>query len=120
MLSIRKEQFEVLRQYMKQRFEDRMVLHLSRVFPDQTKAKDETALRELIKKGVAKSATYGINTERVVCSFIDWMVEFSEDFDISKEYGWMRKTLDSKQLSGPSKVMSIRRQLEMRRSQAAR
>jgi hypothetical protein len=111
MLLIRQEQMEALSAYMRQDFEDRRVRHLLRAFPDKAGPMGEPALRQLIRAGVAKAAGYGIDREGDLGTFIDWMMEYTTDFETSKEMGWTKATLGDQEMSGTAKIKSIQLRL---------
>jgi hypothetical protein len=60
-----------------------MVGHLGKFFPDEFAAIGEPAIREMIRYGIQRAATYGIVGQRDVCLYLDVMVEFGRDFDVN-------------------------------------
>jgi hypothetical protein len=117
MLTIRREQMEVLSAYMRQSFEDRMVRHLTQSFPAQFKrlapptSGDET-VRALIRQGIGKAASYDITSERDVGRFIEVMVAIDPRFDEPGVLDWARQILREKILSPPARMDLIYQRLK--------
>jgi len=71
MLTNRKEQLAVFGPLGKKAFEDRILAHFKKVFPEQSEALGEPKLRETIQYGTQRVATYRIISERDVCKYIE-------------------------------------------------
>lgn len=99
---IRSAQVNTLSENASQTFEDRMVAHLNRCFPDQCKAMQEPEVRETIRYGVKQAAQYGIKAQRDVCKFIDLMVVFGRDFDRDPGVPWASSILSDRALKDPT------------------
>ena len=102
MLTLRKEQVAAFESVGKKAFEDRMLAHLHRVFPDQSKSLVEAKLRELIQYGTKRAATYGIISERDVGRYIDLMILYSRDFDKDPALPWAQSVLQNQAIRDPS------------------
>jgi len=110
MLKIRKEQNDELSDYMLQQFENRMVVHLRDEYPEETQLISEEQLRTLIKAGIRKAETYGIELENDVQEFIEFMVVYGSDFDTNSKFHWAREILDDPDLDGSDKMDEITQQ----------
>lgn len=104
MLRIRPEQDKALSDYMLRSFEKRVLAHLRKCFPKKCEAMDEEKLIELIREGIQRSRSYGIETERNVMEFIDLMVVFGRHFDTDKTYPQAAKILAEKDADSPKKI----------------
>lgn len=102
MLTIRKEQLAVFGPLGKKAFEDRMLEHLDKCFPEQCKALDEPKLREIIQYGTQRAAAYRITSERDVCKYIDLMIFYGRDFDKDTNLPWAQSVLQNKNIRNPS------------------
>jgi len=102
MLTIRKEQLAVFGPVGKKAFEDRMVAHLKRVFPDKSEVLGEPQLRETIQYGTQRAAAYRIISERDVCRYIDLMILYGRDFDKDPHLPWAQSTLENRALRNPT------------------
>ena len=102
MLTIRKEQLAVFGPLGKKAFEDRMLAHLHKFFPEQCKALDEHKLRETIQYGTQRAASYRITSERDVCKYIDLMIFYGRDFDKDTNLPWAQSILQNKNIRNPS------------------
>lgn len=103
-LVIREEQREVLRKYMLKQFEDRMVLHLRRIFPNEIKSFSEPDLRAQIQKGMNRSAQYQITMGGDVQRYLECAVIYGWDFDTTP---WAREILRHDDWDGEMKMDQI-------------
>jgi hypothetical protein len=102
MLTIRKEQMAVFGPLGKKAFEDRMIVHLKKVFPEKFEALGEPKLRETIQYGTQRAAAYKIISERDVCKYIDLMIFFGRDFDKDANLSWAQSILQNRAIRNPS------------------
>lgn len=93
MFKIRSEQKASFREDAVRDFEDRVVAHVRRCFPDRWTTMGDSMLRAVIRDGIGRAATHGIISERDVCKFIDLMLIFGTTFD--RERAWAREILDA-------------------------
>jgi len=93
MLALRPEQMRVFSEVAVKRFEDMMVVHLNKFFPDRCNAATEPKVRELIRYGVKRAASYQITAERDVSRYIDLMIVLGNDFDHDKRLPWAQEIL---------------------------
>jgi hypothetical protein len=105
MFTIRKEQLAILEKKEIEKFGERMVAHLRKVFPERSEVLGDNGLRDLIRYGVLRSASYRIVAERDVCKYIDLMMVFGRDFDQSRQYSWAAAILNAKK--GPARKMKV-------------
>jgi hypothetical protein len=102
MLTLRKEQLAVFGPLGKKAFEDRMLSHLKKVFPEQSEALGEPKLRETIQSGTQRAAVYRIISERDVCKYIDLMILYGRDFDKDPNLPWAQSILQNQAIRNPS------------------
>ena len=102
MFTIRKEQMAAFRPLGKKAFEDRVLDHLKRAFPQQSAALGNEKLRETIQYGTERAAAYRIVAERDVCKYIDLMVLYGRDFDIDPNLPWAQSVLQNQAIRHPS------------------
>ena len=108
MLTIRKEQMAVFAQAEIRKFEDRVVIHLNKFFPRQCEALGDSKLRETIRYGIKRAATYGITAARDVRKYIDAMVALGRDFDTDRRLPWAGEILRARAISGIKMAKLIR------------
>lgn len=113
MLTIRREQMEVLSAYMRQSFEDRMVRHFAAAFPvgfKKLKAEgaEETAVRRFIQSGILKAGHYGIRAERDVASYLEFMLLYGADFEHGEGMNMVLGYLKDDKLPGHAKMTIVR------------
>ena len=102
MLTIRKEQMAAFGPLGKKVFEDRMVAHLKKHFPEQSAALGEPKVRETIQYGTQRAAAYRIISERDVCKYIDLMMVYGRDFDKDANLPWVQSILNNQAIRNPS------------------
>lgn len=101
MLQIREEHDAAFREEALIDYQDRMLMHLERFFPEHCEALGEENTRLLIEHGIERAATYDIVSERDVCLFIDLMLALGVDFDESDKYPWARELLTDENAPEP-------------------
>jgi len=93
MLTIRPAQVEVFSEAAMKSFEELMLPHLKKFFPAFCEATAEPKLKELIRYGVKRAASYQITAKRDVSRYIDLMVSLGTDFDKDKQLPWAGEIL---------------------------
>ena len=109
MLTIRKEQMQVLGEYMLQMFKNRMIRHLREAFLVQLEKITDEELCALVDTGIEKAEYYGIKAEDDVQNFLEFMVSYSPDFDTNPETSWAGSILSRKDLEGSSKMIHLKK-----------
>jgi hypothetical protein len=102
MLTLRKEQIAVFGPLGKKAFEDRVLAHLKRVFPEQSETLGEPKLYETIQYGTQRAAAYRITSERDVCKYIDLMILYGRDFDKDPTLPWAQSVLQNQAIRNPT------------------
>jgi hypothetical protein len=102
MLTIRKEQFAIFQKVASEDFQNRMVSHIRQFFPQSMEQLGEPDIRDLIRYGIGRAATYKFQLEPDVCNYIDFMVVFGRDFDRDPALPWASSILNDPALPGPS------------------
>lgn len=100
MLTIRKEQLAVLTAEEMKKFENRLLVHVKKCFPEQYKAEGEAKIRKTLQYGVQRAAAHRFSSERDICKYIDLMLVFGSDFDRSS---WASSVLDNPEKIGPKR-----------------
>lgn len=107
MLQIREEQLDLLSNYMLKRFEDRMIVHLRDNFPESTKEFSEAELRQMIRAGLDKANTYDVTDEVDVERYLEFMLDYGPDFDVSAKTSWAGEILKKPDLTGTEKILKL-------------
>ena len=113
MLVIRKKQIEALDRHSEKHFLDRMIDHLSEIFPD--KCEEFGSKGEILKRilqGLERARGYGIDTEEDVALYVDITFGIGPDFPDGEDMHWARSILENEGLSGPAKMAFILQRLE--------
>ena len=91
----------------RQRFEDEMVVYLTREYPADAARKGEPWLRELIREGIEVAKGYNITLECDVARYIELMIAVAPDFDDSPATPWAEGILTEPWLTGAEKLDRI-------------
>jgi hypothetical protein len=102
MLTLRKEQMKVFQPIAVKSFEDRVVAHLQKVFPEKSAQLGEDKLRDAIKYETQRAAVYSITSERDACKYIDLSILYGPDFDKDSNLPWAQNILQNKNIRNPS------------------
>ncbi len=116
MLIIHKEQMRAFEAKFRREFIDRTTRETSKKFPEQIEEmfpaeERENQTRFLVKRGIEKANSYGIEAEADVTRFIDFMFLLSPNFDEASDTEWAREILDEQETSGHLKIQLIELQL---------
>ena len=93
MLTMRPAQVQAFDAAALKDFEELMLPHLKKFFPEFCEAAGEPKLREFIRYGAKRSASYQITAKRDVSRYIDLMVSLGADFDKDKDLPWAGEIL---------------------------
>jgi hypothetical protein len=74
-------------------FEELMLPHLKKFFPDFCEAAGEAEVRKLIRHGVERAGSYQITAKRDVSRYIDLMASLGADFDKDQDLPWAGEIL---------------------------
>ena len=118
MLSIRKEQMDVLSAYTRNQFEQRMIKHLRAKFPDRTKDLPDERIRLVVQDSMRKAKGYDIEYEDDIRRFTEYLVIYGMRFDVREETRWIGDILRRDDLNGTAKMDLIdSRELQVLRRQ---
>lgn len=117
---IRKNQMDQLGDYMRQSFEDRMVTHINRFFPDKAEALGEENLRKQIRLGMEKADRYHVRREKDVAKFVQLKFALHPEFDEQPEMAWTKEILKDHSLPGGEKMDKIYEELPDRLRESAK
>ncbi len=92
-MKLRQAQLEAFSEPQLQDFEDFMVGHLNKWFPDACQALGDDGTRRRIRMGVERAERYDILGRRDVCKYIDVMFTLGPGFDEDPELPWARQIL---------------------------
>ncbi|MBM4330024.1 MAG: hypothetical protein FJ117_02170 [Deltaproteobacteria bacterium] len=112
MLIIRREQWDVLSRYMVHQFEDDVVKHLQRKFPQKTEGMPDGELRLLIQAGTENAQRYGITIEADVVRYLECMMTYGVEFDTDPSASWAGEILNDPELLGREKTKLLIQHLE--------
>ena len=109
MLKIRKEQMDVMSNYMLRHFEKRMFKHLRQDFPKELQEHNikEQDLEPLVKRGITEAEKYGLVNEGDVQLYLECTAILGPEFDRDKKLPWAGKILSRNDIDGPEKMAQI-------------
>ena len=105
MFKVRREQMVAYREAALRDFEDQVVAHVGRCFPEELAALGEDGTRLVIRSGIERAGGYGIVAERDVCKFIDLMLVLGTTFD--REHAWAGEILANPNRSSRRKLDAL-------------
>jgi len=121
MLRIRQEMMEALSRGVLATYEDNVVAHAWRAFPERCEALGEAGTREMAQHGMIRAPMYGIVGERDVCRYIDLMFALGRDFDLDRHLPWAHEILHNQAWSPHRRLTRLcDRAIEHLRSATAR
>ena len=101
---IRQQQMAELAKAMQHRFEQHMLVHLRAHFRSQIGGWSNEPVLRLIRQGIAESEAQGIDAERDVARYIEFLVIYGPQFH---SLAWAAEILDSRDLNGEGKMDRI-------------
>lgn len=81
MLRIRSEQMAVLRDYMRNQFEERLVAHVQKHFPVKCQELGDERLRDGIQKSIQRAKKHRLESERDIAKYIHLIFAADLAFD---------------------------------------
>ncbi len=93
MFVIRNAQKEALGAAMRTAFEEKMVLHLQKCFPEWSAGIRPKELLEFIRFGIKRANRYGFRTELEITRYLHAMQALGQDFDESRDFPWTAELL---------------------------
>ena len=93
MFVLRKEILEALSKSAVESFEDRMVDHLKKSFPNTFAELGEFKIREMIQHGTDRAESYNIIGMRDIANYIDLQFALGRDFDVNPRMPWAQRIL---------------------------
>lgn len=107
MLIIKDQQLEAWHQYMVMLYIDSMVQHLKKRYPEQTSKIGDEHFRNLIFEGIEEAKLFNITDENDVKRYLEYLIEYGQDFGKSYETRWAGQFLNREGLSGTAKMDEI-------------
>lgn len=114
MLIIRKQQMDAFADEMLNRFNAQILHHVRSFFPEQCNILGEEGIKEAIRYGIDRAASYGIEIERDVCLYIDLMFAFGRDFDKDPELPWSGEILSDEAMPDPTGRINMLHETSLR------
>src|SRR5258707_1291181 len=108
MLTVRKEQMDVLDRDKRKRFVNLMVEHLEKFFPKRCATLGDNQVREWIEQGIDPGARYRMVWGHYVCTWLDVMLVFGNNFDHDSQSRWAAKIKTTSTHWGPSPSETMR------------
>lgn len=102
-MQINRHQMRLFEDVQRRRFEDEVIGNLRQSFGQTIEAHrlDDAGLRAIIREGVRRAATYGIQGESDVSRFIEFVFEYGGG---SEQLPWAAPILRSPELAGDEKM----------------
>jgi len=114
MLSIRQEQIAIISEPFLREFEQRVVAHLHRVWPEKCRVFGAEGVAESAREGIQRARQHGFRTERDVTRFVDVMYACGQNFDTDPTLAWAGAILRDERLRPPARMDKLYVELERR------
>jgi hypothetical protein len=85
-------------------FEERTIADLRSTFQARFSNVSVDELRSLIRLGLVKAGSYGIDAESDVTRYLEYMVAFGNDFDTDPSSAWAKPILTADRMTGSEKM----------------
>ncbi len=105
MLMIRREQMQGLAGKASPEFVEFMTAHLRKSFPAPASLWSPEDIHELVQQGATTARTYGFETGRQLCLYIDLSVELGIGFDTDVQLPWAAEILSDPGISTADRRM---------------
>ena len=89
------------------RFEERMVVHLRRTFPVETRDVNNTDFRRLVHGGIERAESYGVTDNIDLERFLELTVRYGSDFDTRGDTAWAGEILNDPRIPGDDKMNAL-------------
>jgi hypothetical protein len=88
-------------------FEQRMIIHVTKHFTEQTRHGTQEQIRNAVRQGVLAAQRYGMVSERHVAKYIDISMLLGLDFDSGSDYPWATEILNHANLTATDKLDAL-------------
>lgn len=89
------------------RFENRMLSHLQEFFPRHHAVLGEDPLRQVIRVGLPKAQSYGLNAESNIRTYIDLMCLLGSGFDCDPQVPWAESILNDRTETETNRIKQL-------------
>lgn len=108
MLLIRNDQKKMLGAELNRRqWRESLIAHAFRVWPDESEALGEVAVRKRVVKVLEKATRYRIDELADIARLLNLTYLWGDDFEDDPEYAGVREILESPDLTGRTKVYRL-------------
>ncbi len=101
MLLINQSQADIFRQAALAHFEDDMLAHVKKFFPNHFRAIKETGIRNTIRYAQLQAQKNGFTSKRNVCLYLNTMLVLGSNFDTDPQYPWAAEMLHAEKITDP-------------------
>jgi len=108
MFQIRPEQLKELSQVPMDSFKQRVLEHLTSVYPEFVAAMEDAAVLQWIDSATRRAISYGIEYEPEVVGYIELTVELGQAFEMLPGNDWARDILLDEDLTDIEKIEELR------------
>ena len=114
MLKIRQEQWDVFSKLAQDRFEDDMVAHVQRFFPEKCAELGDDGVRGAVRDGVERAAGHELELEHDIQRFLNIMFALDLEFDTNPDHPWVAEVLEDSELTPSDRIEELCARAEAR------
>lgn len=107
MLTLRKDQLEAITATAGGSFRERVLRHVTKVFPDQVNALGPDPVAERIDRGLERAETFGMTTERNLTLCVDLYFGLGPDFEEQDDCRGIVEILQSEKIAEGAKMVLV-------------
>jgi hypothetical protein len=107
MLTIRKEQMELLKRHMASQFANRLVRQWRSSYPEATKSRSDAALLDDMKNAIQDAESHGITGQAEIERYAGFVMEYGASFGSSPTSRWAGAVLERSDLAGSEKLAAV-------------
>jgi len=103
MFHIRREQVDAFRERAVAEPRRKIVAEIERVLPEESARLGYRKLVAFVDRNIEKADSYGLGSERGICTYCEAALLYGEDFDTNPKTAWSRDVLPDPKIDGRRK-----------------
>lgn len=109
MLRLSASQIKALDEAAARRFQQRMVQHIRRYFPEQCSILSADEIVMQVERNIASAKAYGITEKRDVCRYLNIVMAMGGSAAAMEEQAWATRILHNPSLSARARLLLLDR-----------
>ncbi|MGL4424299.1 MAG: hypothetical protein ACRCZF_26830 [Gemmataceae bacterium] len=106
-MEIRPDQWQVFAQQAEAEATARLVRHVQIMYPEAAYQRTDAEQVHWVQTGLAEAVALDIRAEEFVARYLDYRIEFGEQFRVDPDYDDVNTILDSLQESAHNRIVAV-------------